>query len=262
MSELCSALYVGRVSHERLRPKRHRLVYRVFSLLVDLDELEMLNRRFRFFSLDAFNLFSIRPKDYGFAQTGDLRSEVELVLSAAGIHLESGPIRLLTMPRILGYAFNPLSIFFCHARNGALRAILYQVNNTFGQRHTYLVEAQDTDQGPLTHEGGKRFYVSPFLGLDMVYRFRIQAPAEIFSLDIEARDVDGAVLFAAQKLRRAPLSDVSLLRVFFTHPLLTAKVIAGIHLEALRLWLKGVPLQSRPPPPAQAVSRIPGHEKP
>ena len=262
MSELCSALYVGRVSHERLRPKRHRLVYRVFSLLVDLDELEMLNQRFRFFSLNAFNLFSLRPKDYGFAQTGDLRSEVELVLCTAGIDLGSGPIRLLTMPRILGYAFNPLSIFFCHARDGALRAILYQVNNTFGQRHTYLVKAHDADQGPLTHEGRKLFYVSPFLGMDMVYRFRIQAPGEIFSLDIEARDVDGPVLFAAQKLRRAPLSDGSLLRLFFTHPLLTAKVIAGIHWEALLLWLKGVPLQSRPPPPAQAVSRMPAPENP
>ncbi len=262
MSELCSALYVGRVSHERVRPKRHRLAYRVFSLLVDLDELETLDRRLRLFSLDAFNLFSLRPKDYGFAQTGDLRSEVEAVLSTAGIDLGSGPIRLLTMPRVLGYAFNPLSIFFCHAPTGALGAILYQVNNTFGQRHTYLVETQDAAQSPLTHEGRKLFYVSPFLGLDMVYRFRIQAPGEIFSLDIEARDVDGPILFAAQKLRRAPLSDASLLRVFFSHPLLTAKVIAGIHWEALLLWLKGAPLRSRPPPPAQAVSRMPAHEKP
>jgi len=262
MSELCSALYIGRVSHERMRPRRHRLAYRVFSLLVDLDELETLDRRLRLFSLNAFNLFSLRPRDYGFARSGDLRNEVESVLRAAGIDLGSGPIRLLTMPRVLGYAFNPLSIFFCHARNGALGAILYQVNNTFGQRHTYLVDTQDADQGPLTHQGRKLFYVSPFLGLDLAYRFRIRPPDEIFSLDIEARDVDGLVLFAAQKLRRVPLSDGSLLRVFFTHPLMTAKVIAGIHWEALLLWLKGVPLQSRPPPPAQAVSPIPGHEKP
>jgi DUF1365 family protein len=262
MSELHSALYVGRVSHERLRPKRHRLAYRVFSLLVDIDELETLDRSLRLFSLNAFNLFSLRPRDYGFGQSGDLRDEVQSVLGAAGIDLGRGPIRLLTMPRVLGYAFNPLSIFFCHERDGALGAILYQVNNTFGERHTYLVETQGANRGPLTHEGCKRFYVSPFLGLDMVYRFRIQAPGELFSLDIEASDSGGPILHAAQKLRRAPLSDLSLLRVFFTHPLMTAKVIAGIHWEALLLWLKGAPLQSRPPPPAQAVSRIPAYEKP
>ncbi len=262
MSELCSALYVGRVSHERLRPKRHRLAYRVFSLFLDLDELDTLDRKLRLFSLNAFNLFSLRPTDYGFAESGDLRNQVESVLSAAGIDLKGGPIRLLTMPRVLGYAFNPLSVFFCHARDGALGAILYQVNNTFGQRHTYLAEARDADRAPLTHEGRKLFYVSPFLGLDMDYRFRIQPPGEIFSLDIEARDAHGPVLFAAQKLRRAPLTDASLLRVFVTYPLVTAKVIAGIHWEALLLWLKGVPLQSRPPPPAQAVSPMPSHEKP
>jgi DUF1365 family protein len=191
MSELCSALYVGQVLHERMRPKRHRLAYRVFSLLLDLDELETLDRRLWLFSLNAFNLFSLRPRDYGFAQSGNLRNEVESVLRDAGIDLGSGPIRLLTMPRVLGYAFNPLSIFFCHARNGALGAILYQVNNTFGQRHTYLVEAHDAEHRPLMHEGRKLFYVSPFLDLDMVYRFRIQPPGEVFSLDIEARDAEG-----------------------------------------------------------------------
>ncbi len=262
MSGLRSALYIGRVSHKRLRPRRHRLAYRVFSLLVDLDELETLDRRLRLFSLNAFNLFSLRPSDYGFAQSGDLRSEVEAVLAAAGIDLGSGPISLLTMPRILGYAFNPLSIFFCHAGDGALGAILYQVNNTFGERHSYLVEARDSDQGPLTHEGCKRFYVSPFLGLDMVYRFRIEPPAEAFSLAIEARDSDGPILFADQKLRREPLSDLSLLLVFFTHPLMTAKVIVGIHWEALLLWLKGAPRHLRPPPPAQPVSRIAAHKSP
>ena len=260
MSALRSALYVGRVSHKRLRPRRHRLDYRVFSLLVDLDELETLDRRLRLFSLNAFNLFSLRPSDYGFAQSGELRDEVESVLAAARIDLGSGPIRLLTMPRILGYAFNPLSIFFCHSSDGALGAILYQVNNTFGERHSYLVEVRDPDRWPLTHETGKRFYVSPFLGLDMVYRFRIAPPAETFSLAIEARDGGGPILFASQNLRREPLSDLSLLRVFFTHPLMTAKVIVGIHWEALLLWLKGAPLHLRPPPPSQPVSRMAAHK--
>jgi len=262
MTEFFSALYVGSVSHLRLRPKRHRLAYRVFYLLVDLDELAALDRRLRFLSLNRFNLFSLHPRDHGFAGSGDLRGEVSAVLASEGIDLGRGSIRLLTMPRVLGYAFNPLSVFFCHAGDGRLRAILYQVSNTFGERHTYLADGRDWGENPPTHEARKLFHVSPFLGLDMAYRFSIRSPGDDFSLTIEARDDEGPVLLATQRLRRAPLSDRALLRLFFTHPLLTAKVIAGIHFEALLLWMKGIALHSRPPPPAHAISRIETHEKP
>lgn len=261
MNGFRSALYVGKVSHKRLRPRRHALTYRVFALFLDLEELEALDRRLWLFSVDAFNLFSIRRKDYGDAPAEGLRNELLAILRDEGIDLGEGRISLLTMPRILGYAFNPLSIFFCHTPDDRLCAILYQVNNTFGQRHTYLAQEENWKEGFRNHEGRKCFYVSPFLGMGLTYRFRIRAPGDEFSLAIETRDECGPILLATQNLRRGPLTDRSLLRVFLTHPFVTAKVVAGIHFEALLLWIKGVPLHSRPPPPARAISRATASEK-
>ena len=140
-----SALYAGRVMHQRMRPARHRLAYQVFSLLIDLDELPVLAQRLRFFSLNRFNLFSLYEADYGSSkregkgsgsQRQTLRQRVEVQLLAAGLQI-GGPIRLLSMPRILGYAFNPLSVYFCYLPDGELQAILYEVNNTFGERRLW-----------------------------------------------------------------------------------------------------------------------------
>jgi uncharacterized protein len=250
-----SALYIGSVAHRRLRPRRHRLRYRVFSLLIDLDELPMLDSALRLFSVGQFNLFSFYPRDHLFAGTGDLRGEVDAMLRDAGLTLDGGAIRLLTMPRILGYGFNPLSIFFCHRADGALQAILYEVHNTFGQRHCYLfpVEARG---GTLAHACSKRFYVSPFLPMEMAYAFRIRPPEEDCTISITVGDGDGETLVAMQRLARRDLDDRALTRAFLTHPLLTLKVIAGIHYEALLIWLKGVRLHVRPPPPDRAVTVV------
>jgi uncharacterized protein len=260
-----SALYVGRVMHQRLRPKRHRLAYRVFSLLLDLDELPALAGRLRFFSLNRFNLFSLHERDYG-AGAGGLRAHVERQLRVAGLPA-GGAIRLLTMPRILGYAFNPISVYFCDDANGELRALLYEVNSTFGERHSYLIEVDAAERGaPLLHQRcAKRLHVSPFLAMDMRYEFSVAPPSAAradFSLGVSAHDADGAVLNARLDAMRRPLADAALLRVFLTHPLLTLKVIAAIHWEALRLWLKGVRLQPRPAAAPQAVNSIIEREKP
>ena len=251
-----SALYVGSVAHRRLRPKAHHLRYRVFALLLDIDELPRLTRALRFFSLNRFNLFSFRPRDHLSGAGDDLRSQIEKLLRDAGMKADGGAIRLLTMPRILGYGFNPLSIFFCHRRDGSLEAILYEVNNTFGERHSYLFPAPGGESGVMRHTCCKEFYVSPFMAMDMTYAFRIRAPQDRFSLSISVADGQGTMLNAAQSLRRVEISDGQLLKVFLTHPLLTLKVIFGIHLEALFIWLKGVRLHVRPPPPESSVTVI------
>lgn len=254
-----SALYVGAVTHQRMRPRRHRLRYRVFSLLLDLDEIDGLAARLRVFSRGRFNLFSFHDRDYGDGTDTPLRFQVERHLRAAGIELDGGAIRLLTMPRILDFAFNPLSVFFCHGRDGGLRAIFYEVNNTFGQRHSYLlpvanVTGEATLEGPIRQSCSKAFHVSPFMEMDMRYSFAVAPPGEALSIAITVSDAKGPVLIASHAARRRPLTDGALSRVFVTHPLLTLKVVGGILWEAARLWAKGVPVYTCPAQPTHAIS--------
>lgn len=256
-----SALYLGRVMHQRLRPLRHRLSYRMFSLLLDLDELPALDARLRWFSLGRFNLFSFRPSDHGDGRAGDvagLRAWIDAQLAAAGLPA-GGAVRLLTMPRLLGYAFNPLSVWFCDAPDGTPLAVLYEVNNTFGQRHSYLIEVDPAQRAaPLIEQrSDKRLYVSPFLGMAVHYRFRIEPPRESLSIGVSVHEADGAaVLHARLDAHRAPLTDARLLRLLVAYPLLTLKVVAGIHWEALRLWLKGARLHERPAAPASPLTVV------
>ncbi|HYF20083.1 MAG TPA: DUF1365 domain-containing protein [Ramlibacter sp.] len=257
-----SALYRGQVMHQRLRPLRHRLAYRVYSVLLDIDELPALDARLRWFSVGRFNLFSFRPADHGDGTATDatgLRAQVEARLREAGLPT-GGAIRLLALPRILGYAFNPLSVWFCDTPDGTLQAIVYEVNNTFGERHSYLIEVDPAQRGAhlVQQRTGKRLYVSPFLGMALHYRFRIEPPRERLSIGVSVHDDAGgaAVLNARLDAARTPLTDAALLRAFFGYPLLTLKVIAGIHWEALRLWLKGARLHERPAAPAQAMTVV------
>ncbi|AVS82143.1 DUF1365 domain-containing protein [Paracidovorax avenae] len=256
-----SALCLGEVTHQRHRPARHRLRYRVHALWLDVDELPELARRLRFFSLNRFNLFSLHERDYGTGTGERLRSHVERQLAAAGILAGIGPIRMLTMPRILGYAFNPLTVYSCHRPDGGLLAVLYEVNNTFGERHSYLVavpgaQAHDARQ---RHGCDKSFHVSPFLPLSLRYAFdlrRPQVPGDRLSLGVTAGDAAGPVLHAAWRLHLRPLTDGALARAFFTHPLLTLKVMGAIHWEALQIWLKGVKVHAKPPTPERHLTII------
>lgn len=264
MSEGSSCLYVGAVVHQRTRPHRHRLRYRVFSLYADLDELVALDHRLRLFAYNRTGLFSFLDGDHGpgpaSGSTSGLRPWVESALADAGIAPDGGPIRLLCYPRVLGFVFNPLSVYYCHRRSGALAAIIYEVNNTFGQRHSYVipVEAARADDGPgdIRQRCDKRFYVSPFMAVSGRYNFRLSAPAETISVVINHTDDDGLLLHAAFSGARVRLSDRTLLRAFFTHPLMTFKVVAGIHWEAAKLWRKRVPLIDRPPPPQHPVTVV------
>ncbi|QND64617.1 DUF1365 domain-containing protein [Mesorhizobium loti] len=257
MPNLQSALYTGRVMHHRLKPRRHRLSYRMFFLLLDLDETDSLAARLWLFSRNRFNLFGFVDRDHGDGSGGSLKAYVERQLAVAGIETDGGAVRLLSMPRMLGYAFNPLSVYFCHRRQGDLAAILYEVNNTFGQRHTYLIPVEDCERkGVVEQHCAKRLYVSPFIGMGMQYRFRIGLPGEAVSLHITGSDGQGPLIVASFSGKRRSLSDATLAATFLAYPLLTLKVIVGIHWEALLLWAKGMRLHERPHPPHQAVTHV------
>lgn len=253
-----SAIYPGVVTHMRVKPRVHRLSYRIYSLLLDLDELDALHRRLRLLSVDRFNLFSFYRKDRGDGTGRDLRGQVERAMRAAGVEPDGGRIRLLTMPRLLGFAFNPLSVYFCYRRDGQPAAILWEVDNTFRQRHAYMlpVEAIGPD-GEISQSCDKAFYVSPFMDMDLRYEFRVRPPAETLSIGIETFDATGKVMTARHLARRQPLTDAALLRAFFAIPLLNLRVIGGIHWEALKIWLKRVRLIDRPAPPENPVSVVP-----
>ena len=253
-----SALFPGHVTHARLTPKRHSLAYRIYSLLIDLDELEALDHRLKLFSVDRFNLFSFRRKDRGDRSGSDLKEQVERAMRAAGVEPDGGPVRLLTMPRLLGWAFNPLSVFFCYGRDGELRAILWEVDNAFGERHGYMipVEGENGQAREIVQRCDKAFYVSPFMDMDLRYEFRVLAPTDRLSIRIDTFDADGLVLTARHLAKRTELTDAALLKAFLAIPFLTFKVVAGIHWEALKVWLKGVRLRKRPAPPDAPVSFI------
>jgi len=249
----CSALYAGTVEHTRLRPTRHRLRYRVFSLLLDLDELPHLN--LRLLSYNRFNLFAFYDRDHGDGSGRALRRQIEAHLSGAGYQVDGGAIRVVAMPRLFGYAFNPLSVYFCHRRDGSLMAVLYEVNNTFGERHSYLIPAPNA---ALIKQGcGKAFYVSPFMDMDLSYAFRILRPEERVLVAVDTSDADGLVLAASFSGERRPLTDRELLKAWLTHPWMTLGILTAIHVEALKIWLKGEKVRLRPAKPDRAVTVSP-----
>ncbi|MFV3074241.1 DUF1365 domain-containing protein [Niveispirillum fermenti] len=244
------ALYLCRVFHARLRPFRHRFSYRVYSLLLDLDVLDRLPWPL---THNRPGLLSIQDRDHGRRDGTPLRPWVEEVLAAHGVTLAGGAIRLLCFPRVLGYAFNPLSIYFCHGPGGGLRAILCEVKNTFGDQHCYVLPMPGgvPAGGEVRQAHEKEFHVSPFFAIDGTYRFRLRVPGDRLAVDIRYGDANGDLLVATQTGRRRPLTTRSLWSAIACHPLVTLKVIAGIHWEALRLWRKGARFHHRPEPPVR-----------
>ena len=254
---LRSAIYRGEVMHRRLQPFGHRFRYRIFSMLIDLEELQELGC-LRLFSHNKFNLFSFHDCDHGARDGTPLRPWIERQLAAAGIYIGAGRIEILCFPRVLGYVFNPLSVWFCREENGDVRAVLYEVCNTFGEHHSYLmpVETSAGANEVLHHACTKSFHVSPFVGMDYAYEFRTRVPDKCYEIGIRERSGAGPLLLAAQTAKRSELSDGSLLKCFFAYPLMTVKVVAAIHFEAFRLWLKGARYHEKPSPPTQQVEAI------
>jgi len=241
-----SALYDGVVVHHRHAPRRHSLRYRLFQILLDLDEAPDLDRRLRLFAFNRPGLFSFHERDHLAGDGRPLRPQVDALLSATGIEAR-GAVRILCLPRVLGYVFNPLSLYYCHAATGELAAVILEVNNTFGQRHCYVLRA---GAGPRVRgRWPKTLFVSPFLDLDMIYDARLLEPEKAVETLVVGRRPTGETLITASfRGRRRELSDLGLCQAFLRHPLMTLKVIAAIHLEAVKLLAKGVRLQPRPVP--------------
>lgn len=259
-----SAIYRGTVMHARLQPVQHRFRYRVFSLLIDLDELPEIDKRLRWLSHNRFNLMSLCDRDHGDAggagaATGKgLRAWAEDTLVAHGLTPPAGRIELLCFPRLLGYVFNPLSVWLCYDTAGRLAAVIYEVHNTFGGRHAYaLPVTAGQENGAIAQRCGKDFYVSPFIPMEAQYSFRLRPPADAFSLTIRERGDAGEILRASLSGRRRPLTDRELLSAFAAHPLMTVKVIVAIHWHALRLWRKGAKFHPKPGKPRPQTAPAP-----
>lgn len=243
-------LYVGQVRHRRLRPKVHDLAYRIYLLLIDLDAPLP---RSRVLKAGRFGLMSFRPADHGDGSDRPLREQAVDQLRRAGV---TGPIervQLLTMPRVLGYGFNPISVYWAWRPDGSLAGIVHEVTNTFGERHSYATAAVGSDRVQ-RHKADKRLHVSPFMDMDMGYAFRLSPPGETVEVVIDLQDEQGVKLTASFIGERRPFTDAALLGAWLAHPLLTLKVIGGIHWEALKLWRKGLRYRRKPPPPLQPVT--------
>lgn len=230
-----SAIYEGDVTHTRIFPRRHSFRYRVFSLLLDLDEIDTLGLRLLAHNRGA--VASFLDRDHGDGRP--LREWVNAKLAEAGLEAD-GPVRVLCYPRLFGHVFNPLSVWFCHRADGTLAATIYEVHNTFGERHCYVLAA-GSDTADIRQECDKAFYVSPFLSLDCRYAFHILPPGEDVLIAIRESEAGAPVLNAAFSGRRKPLTDKALASALVRHPLMTLKVVAAIHYQAFRLWLKRVP---------------------
>jgi hypothetical protein len=209
-------------------------------LALDLDELPALNARLKLFSHNELNLLSLFDRDHGDPRDEPVRPRIEEKLLDAGIDWDRGRITLLTMPRLFNYVFNPLSVYFCYRRNGELAALAHEVSNTFGERHFYVIPPAFTADGRISQSCAKEFFVSPFLEMDLRYEFLVTPPGETCAIAMIVRRGNDIALTASFAGARNALTDANLVRAWVRDPLMTLKVIAGIHWEALRMWSKGI----------------------
>jgi len=243
-----AALYVGDVMHARLKQVGHRFSYRVMSLLIDLDRLEVADRQTRLFGVNRRALYSFHEADHGDRDGSSLRLYAQRCAAEHGIDLTGGRVLLLCYPRLFGYTFNPLSVYYCYRADGQPALLIYEVRNTFGDIHAYVLPVTRGDISPagIRQTQDKRFYVSPFVEMAMRYHFRVMLPQDRVKLRILETNSEGPLLSATFNGQRRILTTRELLRSFFSLPLVTLKIIAAIHWEALRLWLKGVRPVPRP----------------
>jgi len=258
-----NAIFTGEVYHKRHTPFIHDFKYRVYGFWIDLDALDNTYNTTKtptYFSFNRWNLFSLYRKDHGPRDGSQIRPWIEAAAKKKGINLTGGKIYMLCFPRVLGYVFNPITLYFCYDRGSALRAILHQVKNTFGDQHGYLLPVIPADkkenQKTIKQDTAKIFHVSPFIQMDSHYNFTVKEPsAEGFHLAIHQTIPDGKMLTATWTSGRAmDFTAPNLLKIFWSIPLLSLKVIIGIHWEALCLWIKGAKYIPKTQPPKKEIS--------
>jgi DUF1365 family protein len=231
-----SCLYEGHVAHDRRTPIRNRFRYGVYMWLVDLDELAALDRRLWAFGANRRAVTTIRTRDHLGDPRRPIRANLDAYLRRHGVDLDGGRVLMLTNARVLGYVFNPLSVFYCHGPEGELRCVVAEVHNTHGERHCYLLHPGERGRAQID----KQFYVSPFLTVDGRYHMTFAPPGDRLAVQMSLEQ-DGERVFAASLTgRRLPLTNRSLGRMLVRYPLMTAKVTALIHLQGLRLHLRGI----------------------
>jgi DUF1365 family protein len=259
-----STLYECTVLHERFTPKHHRFVYSLFYFAIDLDELDSLHRRLALFSVNRPNLFSFREND--FLPTGEplhnsaehssfdnadltsLKSRVRAFCAMHGSDIgEQGRVLLITLPRVLGYLFNPVSFYFCFNAAGVLIGAIAEVTNTFREVKPYFIPPVTGSDGSITLRlrTPKHFYVSPFSGLDLEFDFTLHAPGEKLSVRIDDHAAGSRVLRTVLTGIRVPITNLRLAWFLLKYPLITVKIITLIHWQAFLLWLKRVPFFSK-----------------
>ena len=234
-----SSIYIGSVIHKRFKPKIHSFNYKVFSLLIDLSELNTLNKSLKLFSYNSFNIISFYNKDHGPRDGSSIKNWVIDNLKRNNIETDCIQIKLLCYPRIFGYVFNPLSVFYIYNKNSKLISILYEVKNTFGEQHTYIFKIKGNDIF-VKNTCKKKFHVSPFIEMNCTYFFKILKPGNKISLIIDQHNDEGKLLYASQDGIRVDLNNKNLILSYLKHPLMTFKIIAAIHFEAFKLWIKGI----------------------
>ena len=234
-----SYIYTGNVIHKRFKPKIHSFNYSVFSLLIDLSEINLLHKTLKIFSYNKLNIISFFDKDHGARDGSSLKDWVLDNLKKNNIDTNDVQIKLLCYPRIFGYVFNPLSIFYIYNNNSNLISILYEVKNTFGEQHTYIFKT-NTNRNLIQHVCKKKFHVSPFIEMDCIYFFRLMKPGKKISVIIDQNDKDGKILYASQDGVRSEISNANFVKSYLKHPLMTFKIILAIHFEAFKLWSKGI----------------------
>jgi DUF1365 family protein len=244
-------IFKGHTAHQRFLPVTHKFSYRLFLLDLDIDRLDEASGQSKLFSVNKPNLFSFRPQDHGNRTDKNLRPWAEDVFSDAGIVLDGGPIRLVTLARHLFYKFAPISLWYGYDQTGALRGIIYEVNNTFGQSHCYVAR---TDADRSQHDVDKQLYVSPFFDVTGQYRFTLRKPDDRLSLVIENMLDGERQHMATIKARATTASNVTFLKAMLLRPFSSLGVTFAIHFEALRLWVKGAVYRSNPGAPAKRAT--------
>jgi len=234
-----SFIYTGNVVHKRFKPKIHFFKYKVFSLLIDLSEIYLLDKDLKIFSYNKFNIISFYDKDHGPRDGSSVKNWVIDNLKKNNIDTNDIQIKLLCYPRIFGYVFNPLSVFYVYDKNLNLISILYEVKNTFGEQHTYVFKS-DINNNLVQHMCKKKFHVSPFIEMDCVYFFRLLKPGNKISVIIDQNDKEGKILYASQDGVKSEITNANLTKSYLKHPLMTFKIILAIHFEAFKLWSKGI----------------------